>query len=116
MTSPATSAQRAPQDAPIRVVIETISYINDMVEREGQSDATFVEQARPGETIRSVLQRFAERHARLKEALWDPNNRTEIGPHVEVIVNNAILDIHHTLDSRVQDGDHITLTGQYIGG
>jgi molybdopterin converting factor small subunit len=100
----------------MRVVIETISYINDMVDHVGQSHAEFVEDARPGDTIRTVLKRFADRHTKLREALWDPENRTEIGPHVEVIVNDAILDIHHTLDSSVRDGDHIMLTGQYIGG
>lgn len=105
----------AAKPAPVRVVIETISYINDMVDKAGQSHSEFVEQVQPGETIRAVLRQFANRHARLKEALWD-GNTGEIGPHVEIIVNDAILDIHHTLDSQLQDGDHITLTGQYIGG
>ncbi|HEX7927342.1 MAG TPA: hypothetical protein VF678_07110 [bacterium] len=112
----AAGAQRAPQAALVRVVIETISYINDMVDHTGQTHAEFEERVRPGDTIRHVLKQFADRHAKLKEALWDPNNRSEIGPHVEVIVNDAILDIHHTLDSSVSDGDRITLTGQYIGG
>jgi molybdopterin converting factor small subunit len=102
--------------APIRVVIETISYISDMVDRPGQTQVLFEESATPQDTVRSVLRKFSIKHAKLNEALWDPNNRTEIGSHVEVIVNDAILDIHHTLDSHLHDGDRITLTGQYIGG
>jgi molybdopterin converting factor small subunit len=86
-----------------------------MVEHPGQSHAEFREQAGAGDTIRTLLRRFSERHPKLKEALWDPNTG-EMGPHVEIIVNDAILDIHHTLDSFVKDGDHIILTGQYIGG
>ena len=102
--------------APIRVVIETISYISDMVDRPGQTQVQFEETATPQDTVRSVLRKFSGRYGKLHEALWDPNNRMEIGPHVEVIVNDAILDIHHTLDSHIHDGDRITLTGQYIGG
>lgn len=114
--NPATSpAQPVSQSASMTVVIETISYINDMVDHAGQSHAEFQEQASAGDTIRTVLRRFAARHTKLKEALWDADTG-EMGPHVEVIVNDAILDIHHTLDSFVKDGDHIILTGQYIGG
>ncbi len=115
MNPAASPAQPASQTAPMTIVIETISYINDMVDRAGQSHAEFREPAGAGDTIRTVLRRFAGRHAKLKEALWDADTG-EMGPHVEVIVNDAILDIHHTLDSFVTDGDHIILTGQYIGG
>jgi hypothetical protein len=31
-------------------------------------------------------------------------------------VNDAVLDITHTLDSPVHDGDKIALIGQYLGG
>ena len=102
--------------APIRVVIETVSYISDMVDRPGQTHVEFQETATSQDTVRSVLRKFSGRYGKLFEALWDPNNRMEIGPHVEVIVNDAILDIHHSLDSHLHDGDRITLTGQYIGG
>lgn len=116
MTTLAATTRQAPQGMPLRVVIETISYINDLVGRAGESHAEFVEPATPTDTIRTVLRRFSERHAKLKDTLWDPANTAEIGPHIEVIVNDAILDIHHTLDSPVHDGDRIILTGQYIGG
>jgi hypothetical protein len=33
-----------------------------------------------------------------------------------VIVNDAVLGIDHTLDSRLRPGDRITLVGQYLGG
>ncbi len=108
-------APKVSQAAPATIVIETISYINDMVDHAGQSHAEFRVEAGPGDTIRDILRRFANLHPKLKEALWDADNG-EMGPHVEVIVNDAILDIHHTLDSHLRDGDHITLTGQYIGG
>jgi hypothetical protein len=39
-----------------------------------------------------------------------------LGEHIEVLVNDAVLGIHHTLDSPAQAGDTIALIGQYLGG
>jgi molybdopterin converting factor small subunit len=106
----------APATAPdFTVIVETISYINDMVDSPGASQREFAESARAGDTVRSVLRRFSARFPRLQEALWDPGT-SEIGGHVEVIVNDAILGMRHTLDSIVHDKDRIVLLGQYIGG
>ncbi|MBI3076675.1 MAG: MoaD/ThiS family protein, partial [Deltaproteobacteria bacterium] len=40
----------------------------------------------------------------------------ELGEHIEVLVNDAVLGVAHALDSPLQDGDRITLLGQYLGG
>jgi len=97
------------------VIVETISYINDMLDHSSASQREFPEPAHTGDTVRTVLRRFSDRYPRLKEALWDPDTG-EIGGHVEVIVNDAILGMRHTLDSIVNDKDRIVLLGQYIGG
>ena len=39
-----------------------------------------------------------------------------LGEHVEVLVNDAVLDVVHTLDSPLHNGDRIALIGQYLGG
>lgn len=65
--------------------------------------------------MRTVLQRLSSRFPQLEAALWDPQSR-ELGEHIEVLVNDAVLGVTHTLDSEVQDGDRITLLGQYMGG
>ena len=49
------------------------------------------------------------------KALWDAQTG-DLGEHIEVLVNDAVLDITHTLDSPVHDGDKIALIGQYLGG
>ncbi len=69
----------------------------------------------PGETVREVLQRFSSRFIELEQALWDAS-KTELGEHIEVLVNDAVLGISHTLDSGLKPGDRITLVGQYMGG
>jgi molybdopterin converting factor small subunit len=62
-----------------------------------------------------VLQRLSARFPQLQYALWEPDTG-ELGPHIEVVVNGAVLGVHHTLDSPLQDGDRILLFGQYMGG
>ena len=43
-------------------------------------------------------------------------DHTELGEHIEVIVNDAVLGVTHELDSPLKDGDRITLLGQFMGG
>jgi hypothetical protein len=62
-----------------------------------------------------VLHGVSRRFPALHNALWD--RRTgELGEHIEVLVNDAVLGVTHSLDSEVLDGDRITLIGQYVGG
>jgi hypothetical protein len=66
----------------------------------------------PG-TVRSVLRGLTDRYPELAGALWHGN---DLGEHIEVLVNNAVLGIDHTIDSRLRSGDQIALIGQYLGG
>ena len=66
-----------------------------------------------GATVRSVLRGLSARFPELDAALW---HRDEIGEHIEVLVNDAVLGVTHRLDSPVKPGDHITLLAQYMGG
>jgi molybdopterin converting factor small subunit len=100
----------------ITVHVDLISWVNQFVDGSGTGTTEFHEQVRAGETVRTVLNQLSGRFPKLKAALWDENDRTQIGPHIEIIVNDAILGVAHELDSTVQDGDRIILAGQYIGG
>jgi len=73
------------------------------------------ETARPGDTVGAVLRRLSARFPELHEALWDRRSG-DLGEHIEVLVNDAVLGVTHTLDTPVRDGDRITLIGQYVGG
>ena len=110
----------APSDTPssgtITVHVDFISWVNQFVGGGGTGTTEFHEQVRPGDTVRTVLRQVSDRFPKLRESLWDPEDRTQIGTHIEIIVNDAILGVTHELDSSVQDGDRITLAGQYIGG
>ena len=64
-------------------------------------------------TVRSVLRGLSARYPDLHAALWHGN---ELGEHVEIIVNDAVLGVTHHLDSPVKPGDRIMLLGQFMGG
>jgi len=100
------------QGEPFTVTIETVAWVNSFLGSGGAS-RRFEEPATPGECVRDILVRFANRYPKLKEALWEGR---EIGPHIEIIINNVILGEEYTLDSPLKEGDEIMLMGQYIGG
>jgi molybdopterin converting factor small subunit len=87
--------------------------VTKFVGGDGSGRRLFVERLPSGATVRSVLRDLSARFPELERALW---NGDQLGEHVEVLVNDAVLDVHHTLDSLLSPGDRITLLGQYMGG
>ena len=110
---PRATASSAAASFPI--VVEAISYVNDMLGAAGAGQKEFTEQAWAGDTVRTILQRFSARFPKLKEALWDAESG-ELGPHIEIVFNDTILGIRDSVDTTVHPNDRIILTGQYIGG
>ncbi len=98
------------------VGVEAIAWVRTFLGGPADGSQAFSEPARPGDTVRTVLKALSARYPKLDEALWDEHDRKEIGPHIEIIVNDTILGPDYTLDSPVSPGDQIILTGQYIGG
>jgi len=109
----ATTRTAAPEEC--HVQIETVAWVTRFVGGSGSDRISFDVAVQPGETVRSALQRLSDRFPQLRYALWDPDTG-ELGEHIEVVVNGAILGVRHTLDSELHDGDRILLFGQYMGG
>jgi molybdopterin converting factor small subunit len=82
---------------------------------DGSGSKFFTEPFTPGETVRDVLRRWSARLPDLDSALWSPDH-SQLGEHIEVVVNDAVLGVTHQLDSPLQQGDRITLLGQFMGG
>ena len=95
--------------------IEIMSWVTSFVGGDGSGRREYPEPVRPGETVREVLKRFSARHPELDRALWEAATK-DLGSHIEVLVNDAVLGVSHTLDSPVESGDRITLVGQFMGG
>lgn len=98
-----------------QVEIEVVAWVSKFVGGDGSTRKVYHEPLRKGDTVRQLLRRLSGRFPQLHQALWD-NQSGDLGEHIEVLVNDAVLDIGHTLDSPLQDGDRIALIGQYLGG
>ena len=73
----------------------------------------FEEPVSPSSTVRSVLKTLSVRFPELDAALWHGQG---LGEHIEILVNDAVLGIDHTLDSPLKPGDRVTLLAQFMGG
>ena len=67
------------------------------------------------EELRKILRRLSGRFPQLHKALWD-HDTGDLAEHIEVLVNDAVLDLTHTLESPLRTGDKLALIGQYLGG
>jgi molybdopterin converting factor small subunit len=95
------------------VPVEVHSWITKFIGGDGSGCRVMEERWTDKSTVRSVLRGLSARYPELQAALWHGN---ELGEHVEVIVNDAILGLTHNLDSPVKPGDRIMLLGQFMGG
>jgi molybdopterin converting factor small subunit len=99
----------------LSVTVEVTTWVTKHVGGDGSGSKVFTEAFAPGETVRDVLRRCSARFPELDAALWSPDH-SELGEHIEVVVNDAVLGVTHGLDSPLKNGDRITLLGQFMGG
>ncbi len=99
----------------VQIEIEVVAWITKFVGGDGSTRKVFYEPLSHGATVRTILRRLSGRFPQLHKALWAPETG-ELAEHIEVLVNDAVLDITHTLDSPLHSGDRLALIGQYLGG
>ena len=95
------------------VPVELVGWPTRFVGGDGGTRRVFEEPLASGATVRSVLRGLTARYPDLAEALWLGG---ELGEHIEVLVNDAVLGIDHEIDSPVAAGDRIALLAQFMGG
>lgn len=101
--------------ATAQIEIEVVAWITKFVGGDGSTRKVFHDSLGEGDTVRRVLRRLSGRFPQLHKALWDPETG-DLAEHIEVLVNDAVLDITHTLDSPLHARDRLALIGQYLGG
>jgi hypothetical protein len=100
---------------PERAQIEVTTWVTKHVGGDGTGSKLFDEAIGRGDTTRSVLRRGTAKFPELDSALWSPDH-TELGSHIEVLVNDEVLGVSYELDSPLTGGERITLLGQFMGG
>ena len=106
-----------PHSASFELTVELTAWVTALAGGPASGTMRLKVQVPTGCTVGEALRQAAQPHPQLAEALWVPGQAgTSLNRHIEVIVNDSVLDLHHHLDSVLQPGDHITLTGQFAGG
>ena len=95
------------------VAVEISSWITKFVGGDGSGRRVIDVPASAETTVRSVLETVSGQYPDLRQALW---HGRELGEHIEVLVNDAVLGVKHSLESSLRAGDRITLLAQYMGG
>ena len=95
------------------VPVEIVGWPTRFVGGDGATRRSFDEPLAPPATLRSVLRGLSGRYPDLATALW---HGEDLGEHIEVLVNDAVVGIAHTLDSPLAAGDRVTLLAQFMGG
>jgi molybdopterin converting factor small subunit len=95
------------------VPVEIVGWPTRFVGGDGSTRRLFEEPLPDGATVRSVLRGLSARFPDLAAALWHGD---DLGEHIEVLVNDAVLGIKHTLDSPLAPGDRVGLLAQFMGG
>ena len=95
------------------VPVELVGWPTRFVGGDGGSRRVFDEPLGRGATVRDVLRGLSARYPDLADALWHGD---QLGEHIEVLVNDAVLGIDHTLDSALGPRDRIVLLAQFMGG
>ena len=93
--------------------VEIVGWPTRFVGGDGAARRVFEEPLSPGATVRTLLRGLTARFPDLDEALWHGG---DLGEHIEVLVNDAVLGVAHDLDSKLQPGDRVTLLAQFMGG
>ncbi|MDH4249477.1 MAG: hypothetical protein OEW39_16850, partial [Deltaproteobacteria bacterium] len=83
----------------ITVVVELDSWVTALAEGPGTGALEFSLQLPLDTPVRGALKVLSARFPKLDQALWNEEQRQEMGSHLEVIVNNAILGVTHELES-----------------
>ena len=99
----------------LAATIEITTWVTRYVGGDGSGTRIFEEPFAPSETVRDVLRRYSRRIPDLDAALWSPD-RTALGEHIEVLVNDAVLGVAYDLETPLIGGERITLLGQFMGG
>jgi molybdopterin converting factor small subunit len=95
------------------VPVEIVGWPTKFVGGDGSTRRLFEEPLTDGATVRSVLRGLSARFPELQAALW---HGQDLGEHIEILVNDAVLGIDHDLDSRLAPGDRVALLAQFMGG
>lgn len=96
----------------MKVMVEYLGYIKQVLNAEQTEPLTLQDKAK----IRDLLVLLAEKHGEpFRKAIYDPGD-AEIKPHHILAINGIILNQQDNLDTKLQNGDRISVMPVVTGG
>jgi molybdopterin converting factor small subunit len=68
-----------------------------------------------GATIRDFLTDLASNNSGFREVVFNPDEGI-VGDQIGIVINQKLLDIPREMDTKLSDGDVVTLLPVYAGG
>ena len=91
-----------------KIQIEVLGWLTSYVGGDGGGIKYLEAEFSRGETLRAAVFRLSLRYPALHQRMWDSKSG-QVGPNLDILLNDAYLGITRSLDSEIQDGDKITM-------
>jgi MoaD family protein len=97
----------------VKVTVEYLGYIKQTL---GITQAENIE-LKPEATIRDLLILLAEKHCEpFKKTVYDPKDTTGLKPYHILAVNGLMITLLNGLDTKLRDGDRVSVMPVVTGG
>ena len=90
------------------IQIEVFAWLNRAVGGDGSGSRFISQEFTPGESLGTVMRRLTHGYPHLHQNMWDSQSG-QLGGGIQILVNDVLLGITHTMDSEVRNGDRIIL-------
>ena len=98
-----------------RVRVEVLPWLTDFLSTGGSGRAAWEEEVAGACTLRELVEQLARRNPEFGHLIFDQEAGT-VRSHVNVILNDSLLELVGGLEAAVGDGDRVTLLPAYTGG
>ena len=99
-----------------KVRVEILSWLTETMSVEGTSDEITIDQEIEGDkTVRDLLNRLVGRYPRFGQIAFDVKGQ-RLTDRVSIFFNGRNLELVNGLETRLSDGDTLTLVPPIEGG
>jgi molybdopterin converting factor small subunit len=112
--NPSSAADAVRVQAPT-VRLEIVPWLTRLFGQPRGGRIVRQEPIEPGESIGAFLRRLGEGYPEFGKVIWD-EARDDLSEHVQVILNDTVLEAVGPADTPLWPGDSVLLVPPYLGG
>jgi len=98
-----------------KVKVEIVPWLPTLFGAKQSTRLVLEEEMRDGSTVRDLVKQLGERYPEFGKLAFDPETQ-DLTTHVNVVVNDRLLELLDGINTRVQEGDTVLLIPAYAGG